>query len=63
VPDVPDIKTLLPLKKPLPPNMLSREEIPVEILLEETSLSSFNDVTGKTVMPSSSIKNGYSFVP
>ena len=63
VPAVPETKMLLPLKNPLPPNIPSSEGIPVEIRFVDTFLSSFNDVTGKTVMPSSSIKKGYSLVP
>ena len=41
----------------------SRSLSPVEIISEELPCSSLSDVIGRTEIPLSSIRNGYSFVP
>src|SRR4051812_44208130 len=63
VPAVPETRILLPLKKPPLPSILLSAGIPVDTIADDTGLFSTRDVIGKTEMPSSSIRNGYSLVP
>ncbi len=48
---MPEIKTLEPLKYPLPSSMASRSGMPVETRSLEASCASPADVIGITVMP------------
>ena len=48
---------------PSPPSMVSSPAMPVEIRSSVASCCKPSEVIGNTLMPSSSIRNGYSFVP
>src|SRR5499426_3157926 len=63
VPAVPETKILVPRKYPLPPSMVSKRGTPLETRSEEALCCKPTDVMGKTEMPSSSMRNGYSLVP
>src|SRR5689334_4599643 len=62
VPAVPDTRMLPPLKKPFPSSMASSAGMPEEIRSEDTGLLRSKEVMGSTVIPSASIKKGYSLV-
>src|SRR5215217_4739060 len=63
VPAVPDTRMLLPLKNPFPSSILSSDGTPEDTRSDDTPCCNFKDVIGNTEIPSSSIRNGYSFVP
>jgi len=63
VPAEPDIRMLLPTKKPFLSSISSKAFIPEEILSKLVFCSSASLIIGKTVIPFVSIKKGYSLLP